>query len=412
MKNILIHEGNIKVRWLAYLAVRHKDVAEEHSLLPVDFPRLERLKDVADALGTTPSAFSNWFPDPTKPDRTKGAELVNRPPSDFARNVAKLFGFAPPSDDDHVWRDWWANCWPSFMPSENDDTNRNQKTSAEDFKKQYREALKNGSLKFPPSGVASATPTVEEGIGGVTLTPTPSARERAPMLITERAESPETSQPPKSPQQSRPRLPIILTSAVVFIACGYAVASLWKYVYYPTVDLVRTIDFSELACDAEGRKHDVAYIYDDYTVVRNLFRFDTYVKVADLRGDSFSVDVFDVNSDPARKIVAIQSDTNHERRLQSYALAVRDSHVRANWVWTKAHSQPSEGTAVTGGWNLRNLTVNYALPAGREVTKIDKIIPPGSDCRAGQNNIYCRSLYTRDEVQIWWDWNVWDGCKK
>jgi hypothetical protein len=180
MKNILIHEGHIKVRWLAYLAVRHKDVAEELSILPIDFPRFKLLKDVAVALGAKPSAFSNWFPDPTKPDRDKGAELVNRPPPDFARNVAKLFGFAPASDDDHVWRDWWAKSWPSFMPSENDDANRNQKAPAEDFKKQYREALKNGSLTFPPSGVASATPTVEEGIGGVTLAPPPSAHERVP----------------------------------------------------------------------------------------------------------------------------------------------------------------------------------------------------------------------------------------
>jgi hypothetical protein len=208
--------------------------------------------------------------------------------------------------------------------------------------------------------------------------------------------------------------PVFLVSIIILIACGYGIAIFWRYVYYPTVDLVRTINFSELACDAEGNKHDVAYIFDDYTVVRNLFRFETYEKVADLRGNDFSVEVYDLNSDADGKIVAIHSDSNHEHRLQSYTLAVRNSHVRVKWVWRNAHSEPDEGTAVTGGWILRDLTVNYTLPSGREVTKIQKITPAVAEnnCIPRQSSIYCPRLYTTEEVQIWWDWNVWDGCKK
>src|SRR5262249_40289693 len=153
----------------------------------------------------------------------------------------------------------------------------------EAFKKQYREALKDGHLTFRPPIVDLTSPTAEEAPGGIMSLPPPSPHEQARTEIAEPAESLEAlPQPPTSRQAAKRYWPIFLLSAVFLVACGYAIASLWKHVYYPTVDLVRTIDFSELACDAEGNKHDVAYLNDDYTVVRNLFQFETYVKVADL----------------------------------------------------------------------------------------------------------------------------------
>jgi hypothetical protein len=419
VKCVLIYEGNIKVRWLAALAVRSKeeDVAEDVHLLPADFPRREDLQHVANTLGASASEFSNWFPNPAKRQERKNSEQVNRPRVEFTRNLARMFGFAPDSDDDGVWRDWWKNDWPSFMPSEENKTNARDKTPAEDFKARYREELKNGRLTFRPLILVSPTPTSEEGPGVIVTPSPPTPHEQAGTDIPGPRESAETPpQPLPRWQPTKWPWPIFLLSAVILVACGYAIAGLWQYVYYPTVDLVRTINFSELACNAESNKHDVAYLYDDYTLVWNLFRFKTYVKVADLRGkgfEDFSVDVYDLNSDPSRKIVAIHSDTNSERRLQSYALTVENSHVRAKWVWRNAHSEPIEGTAVTGGWVLRDLTVNYTLPTGRDITTIGKITPAvaGRNCQPRQNSIYCPALYTTDEVQIWWDWNVWNGCK-
>lgn len=401
MKCIDIDEGHIKVRWLLALAQRGEDVAWERELLPAEFPNFKWDKDLAKALGAKQSAFSNWFP-----DKPHARNTLYRPPPEIARNLARIFGFAPPSDDDHVWREWWAKSWPSFMPSEDDNTNRRKQAPAEAFKAQYREALKNKSLTFRPPIVSSDTLTIEDN---TSPPPAPIPHEQAGTEVAKPAET--TVTPPPTP--TWPYWPIFLVSAVIFIACGYATATYWKHTYYPTVDLVRTIDFSELACDAEGNKHDVVYIYDDYTVIRNFFHFETYEKVADLRRETFSVDVYDLNSEGS-KVVAIHSDTNHERRLQSHILVVRNSHVRPKWIWTNAHSNPREGTAVTGGWILRDLTVNYTLPVGRDVTELGKHTPPVAQkqCKPrGRDSIYCPALYTTEEVQIWWDWNVWDGCK-
>ena len=64
------------------------------------------------------------------------------------------------------------------------------------------------------------------------------------------------------------------------------------------------------------------------------------MKVADLTKEDFSLDVYDLNSDPDSKIVSIHSaPPNPEHRRQSYALAVRNSHVKVKWVWGKAHTQ-------------------------------------------------------------------------
>jgi hypothetical protein len=157
--NIQIDEGHIKVRWLLALSQRRKDVAWELESLPAEFPNFGRGKDLAEALGAKDSAFSNWFPHPARPH---ARDTLNRPPPEVARNLARIFGFAPPSDDDHVWNEWWAKSWPSFMPSEDDKTNRKQKGSAEDFKAQYREALKNKSLTFRAPIVSSDALTIED----------------------------------------------------------------------------------------------------------------------------------------------------------------------------------------------------------------------------------------------------------
>src|SRR5258708_1903940 len=118
--NILIHEGHLKVHWLLALAAGE---TEELNLLPADFPPY-KLNELAKAFGVLPSTFSNWFPvDPTK--RKTLARMVNRPPVEVARNIARIFGFAPTSDDG--WSDWWEKDWPSFMPSEVDGTNRQHK---------------------------------------------------------------------------------------------------------------------------------------------------------------------------------------------------------------------------------------------------------------------------------------------
>jgi hypothetical protein len=413
MKCILIREGHVKVRWLAALARRDEKVAEDLNLLPAHFPKFKQVQDLAAALGATPQEFANWFPtDPAKRSEQSNAQ-VDRPRVEVARNIAKTFGFAPACGEDVVWLDWWAKHWSSFMPSEDNETNyRQEKTTAEDFKAHYREALKNGRLTFPPILPLATLPS-EEVPGGIVVLPAPIAYEQA-RTETPKQESPETGAQTSPWRQPRERWLVFLISAVILVGCGYAIEKLWKHMYYPTVDLLRTIDFSELACDANGNKHDVAYLYDDYTIVRNLSLKETYVKVADLRGNNFSVDVYDLNFNPSSKIVAIHSDTNHERRLQSYPLAVRNSHVRAKWIWRNAHSQPDEGIAVTGGWILRNLTVNYTLPTGREVTTIREITPSvaARNCEFRANSIYCPGLYTRDEVQIWWDWTIWDGCEK
>jgi hypothetical protein len=141
MANIQIDEFHIKVRWLFELATRKKQ-----SGLPHGFPKFSRLKDVVATLGATQQRFGNWCP-PVKKDGTPAPQL-NKPPAEFARNVARMFGFAPQPDgidDDEVWRKWWANDWPCFTPSE---TNKKTQAPAAEFKERYLAALTAGSLKF------------------------------------------------------------------------------------------------------------------------------------------------------------------------------------------------------------------------------------------------------------------------
>jgi hypothetical protein len=191
-------------------------------------------------------------------------------------------------------------------------------------------------------------------------------------------------QPPTQQQSSKRHWPVFLVGAVTLIGCGYAIASLWKYVYYPTIDLVRTVKFS--ACDAEGI---FAISKVDYTVVRNLFG------------------VVDPNSGTDGKIaVSLRSNTEREP-VQSYTFPVRN-FVEIKWVRSKG--QPSE-------WILRNFTVNYTLPTGRQITGLDQRHNEGGKgprCFLGEKNtISCPNLYTTDEAQtIRWYWNYWDGCKE
>jgi hypothetical protein len=120
--NIWIHEGGAKVRWLFALASRDQDVigpkAGEPIRLPANFPFHPLWKDLAAALGTTSPNLNNWFPDPVKP-RAEAPPVIN-PPAAVVRNIARIFGFAPPggSDDDKTWRDWWLQRWPSFIAIE------------------------------------------------------------------------------------------------------------------------------------------------------------------------------------------------------------------------------------------------------------------------------------------------------
>src|SRR4051812_24324098 len=104
MKCIFVDEGHIKVRWLLALAQRNRTVAPEAiSSLPDDFPDFERVQDLVAALGVRPTAFSNWFAEPTERQGAKINTQFNRPRVQVARDIARIFGFAPPSDDDEAW---------------------------------------------------------------------------------------------------------------------------------------------------------------------------------------------------------------------------------------------------------------------------------------------------------------------
>ena len=90
MANIQIHEFHIKVRWLFGLATR-----KERSQLPPEFPKFSRFKDVVQALGATQQTFGMWCPlNPKKKDGTPAPQM-DKPTAAFARNVARMFGFAP-----------------------------------------------------------------------------------------------------------------------------------------------------------------------------------------------------------------------------------------------------------------------------------------------------------------------------
>src|SRR5882672_10056448 len=118
--NLWIHDFHIKVRWLLNLP---GGIVFE---MPSGFQKFKNQKDFAKALGVGQNQVSQWCPKPRKhvqpgqPDDP--LPPANRPPVHFVRNVARVFGFAPwdGTDDSEVWREWWANRWPSFTPSEAD----------------------------------------------------------------------------------------------------------------------------------------------------------------------------------------------------------------------------------------------------------------------------------------------------
>jgi formylglycine-generating enzyme required for sulfatase activity len=79
--------------------------------------------------------------------------------------IARVFGFAPPggTDDDEVWREWWATLWPSFTPSE---INLKEKAPASEFQARYLDELGKGTLIFQkpvlPRPVTRPQPTFEQ----------------------------------------------------------------------------------------------------------------------------------------------------------------------------------------------------------------------------------------------------------
>jgi hypothetical protein len=151
MANIQIHEFHIKVRWLFGLAT-----CNERSQLPREFPKFGLLKDVVEALGATQQTFGMWCPlNPKKKDGTPAPQM-DKPPAAFARNVARMFGFAPQPDgvdDDEVWSEWWANDWSCFTPRE---TNAPTNAPAAEFTRRYLDALATGKLKFQKPIIAPA----------------------------------------------------------------------------------------------------------------------------------------------------------------------------------------------------------------------------------------------------------------
>ena len=143
-------------------------------------------KDFAAALGTTSSNLNNWFP----PPNSRAKQTPVNPPAAVVRNIARIFGFAPPggSDDDEIWRDWWLQRWPSFIAIETSvhkdlteaattdkenvsksAANSGKKVARNDaaaaFAERYLEALAAGELQFQqpvfppevrPGGVGAA----------------------------------------------------------------------------------------------------------------------------------------------------------------------------------------------------------------------------------------------------------------
>ena len=144
-KTILIEEGHEKVRWLlklaqrhrdvaegvALLKQRHKDVAEDVALLPKSFPKIQLQAELADMLGASETEFCNWFPQPNR--ERKNSESDNRPRIEVLRNVARVFGFAPVSDDHLAWTEWWESSWSSFLPSEKMGGGSQPNSSADEF---------------------------------------------------------------------------------------------------------------------------------------------------------------------------------------------------------------------------------------------------------------------------------------
>src|SRR5262249_44792304 len=127
--NCWIDDFHIKVNWLLNLP------SSAEIILPSDFPRKTR-QILAKELGVTPNDVSNWCPNPNK--HTTPSKPANHPKVHFARNIARVFGFAPLDgiDNDDVWQKWWASSWPSFTPSE---TRQRTRAPADTFQTQYRD---------------------------------------------------------------------------------------------------------------------------------------------------------------------------------------------------------------------------------------------------------------------------------
>jgi formylglycine-generating enzyme required for sulfatase activity len=148
--NFEVHDFHKKVDWLLKLP------RGIESQMPRGFPSFETRKDFARELGVGPNQLSQWCPKPENyqkveqsGEQPKKADQTNRPPVHFVRNVARVFGFAPPDsiDDDEVWRKWWATCWPSFTPTETDGKHQ---APFSVFERHYLEALKAGELVCQP----------------------------------------------------------------------------------------------------------------------------------------------------------------------------------------------------------------------------------------------------------------------
>jgi hypothetical protein len=151
--------GAEKVRWLLRLAQRDgAAVCQLKALCGVSAQEFKKLVDrlptcrtqgqLAAAMGCPDGEFSQRFAD-------KEGKQIADPRSEWIRELAKIFGFAPKDgESDECWRKSWEKSWTSFMPSEDSDVNHSRvlakepMVSIEAFQRCYAEALVGGTLEF------------------------------------------------------------------------------------------------------------------------------------------------------------------------------------------------------------------------------------------------------------------------
>lgn len=218
---------------------------------------------------------------------------------------------------------------------------------------------------------------------------------------------------------------------VVFATGGFAIWLITTYVLIPTitsdpkceplacskvrpcVDIDRIADFTSSKCLPNGEKFDLVRIDDTYSIEPAQDRY--MARANRMVMPNQQVRVFDLNSSDTIPLPFVEGGSpSPDSEHQMYSVKFLDGKARIRYEWRNAyHGENIEGLAFLSNYRIRNIKAKTLLPPNVSIKpeSIKFAIPDQAKKICDHATMECKGLYTDIEVQLHWEWNMWDGCR-
>lgn len=178
----------------------------------------------------------------------------------------------------------------------------------------------------------------------------------------------------------------------------------------PCVNISRKADFTQSTCAEGGKKKDLAVFNDTYSLNSDS---KIYQARAQTRGDT-KIEVYDLNNSTNDLLPPAKKECVGGNNICDYRwnliVNAKTHTAKAKYVITNGHSGNREGLGFWSNYKIRDIAAEMKFPEGVEIE--NKTFSPeditGKNCLTQKNT--CENLYTNDQVNILWDWNIWKKC--